>query len=145
MQLSALLLLLKVFSCQQTEKRITCEQIQNVEWLWSSAGKQKTCSMNETTRIDSNGFKFISVDGSIGGLRFTNNKEIFYLPTGLDESFPNLLIYTAAYCSINTISRENFKNLRKLSGLRLSGNRIEKIDSDTFSDLVSMEFISLSN
>lgn len=44
---------------------------------------------------------------------------------------------------LKTISRDFFKNLKKLKILQLSENFIKTIDDKTFDDLVSLESLSL--
>lgn len=72
------------------------------------------------------------------------NKHIFYLPTNLDESFPDLIEIKAFSCNVKSIHKKNFKNLRKLKGLYLNNNQIEKISTNTFEDLQSLERLFLS-
>lgn len=83
-------------------------------------------------------------DKSIGALVFYSNTNIFYLPVGVDQSFPNLLGYEAEHCAIKIISRQNFKRLKKLKFLFLAHNQIEKISSNTFNDLKYLTRLDLS-
>lgn len=126
----------------ETLTQLECEAISNYEW-----NKQvlKTCWMNRTTVINSTGLKiFSSFDETMAGLIFNENKKIFYLPIDVHKKYPNLIIYVPAGCSLMSISRENFRNLGRLKMLWLSGNLIEKINSDTFEDLKSLEELHLS-
>lgn len=101
--------------------------------------------MDNATRIDSPGYTVSNPkDESITGIFYQLNKKISYLPSQLHEIFPNLIALTAHRCSVKAVTRENFRNLNKLKGLWLSYNQIEKIYSDTFEDLISLETLDLS-
>jgi Leucine-rich repeat (LRR) protein len=77
------------------------------------------------------------------GFNFNYNKKIFYLPIDVAEKFPYLTVYGASDCSVKEISKLNFNGLKNLNILELSNNQIEKIDSDTFQDLVALEKLDL--
>lgn len=72
-----------------------------------------------------------------------NNKKIRFLPENPADKFPNLKLYRPYSCSIEEISKVNFKDLRKLRKLYLDNNAIRKVASDTFEDLTSLEYLSL--
>lgn len=100
--------------------------------------------MTESTSIDSYGFTITSNrDETITGLDLESNKNIFFLPIRVDRSFSKLVAYNANGCSLKSLSKENFKNLRFLKQLWLGENEIEKIYSDTFVDLSSLEDLAL--
>lgn len=97
------------------------------------------------TVINDIGFLITSPrNDSIGGLYFLNNKKVEYLPENTAEKFPNLKILHAQGCSIKSVSKQNFKNLKTLRYLTLRDNEIQKIESDTFLDLVALEKLYLS-
>lgn len=75
---------------------------------------------------------------SVEGFSTFGNRKIKFLPETLAEKFPNLIIMWAQSCSIEKISKNNFKSLNKLRGLAIGDNRIEKIASNTFGDLLSL-------
>lgn len=100
--------------------------------------------MNGTTSIDEQNVTISTSDVSMGGLSFHNNKKIVFLPINVGEKFPNLINYNAAYCSVKEVLKLNFKNLNKLKTLALHYNQIEKIGTETFSDLTSLEELNLS-
>lgn len=102
------------------------------------------CLLNDETRIDSEGFSINPTNHQIKKLMFSYNKKIFYLPMRLGGQFLNLENIEANYCSISTISKKNFANLRKLRVLGLSGNQIETIFWDTFKDLTELRILNLS-
>lgn len=123
-------------------KEVLCEKVNDYAWEYN-VGTVKTCLMNETTSIDEPSVIISSRDDSMFGFWLFNNKQIHNLPTGVSEKFPNLLGYNAGFCSIKEISRENFKGLTKLKLLFLHYTQIEKISSETFSDLKSLETLAL--
>lgn len=84
------------------------------------------------------------LDRGIDGLYFNENKKIEYLPVEVYRSFPNLGHYWANNCSIKEIFRKNFEKLYNIDFIRLIGNQIEKIPSDTFADLSLLRAIALS-
>lgn len=73
--------------------------------------------MQGTTRIDSLGFKF--------------------------SDKPHETITAITFYMNEKILHKNFQNLKKLKSLWLKRNRIEKISSDTFQDLASLEKLDL--
>lgn len=99
------------------------------------------------TKIDSEEFTILSTGEptnlSILGLSFYSNKQISFLPVQVDVTFPKLVGYSAGSCSIKTISKTNFKNLRNLKDLSLRMNQIETIENDTFEDLIALEVLWL--
>lgn len=99
--------------------------------------------MDRTTSIDAKDSTILTRDDSIGGLWLYSNKKIQFLPIRVGEKFPNLMGIFAGDCSINEISRENFKGLNKLKHLILRNNQIEMIARDTFNDLTSIERFDL--
>lgn len=125
-----------------TAKEVYCEYI--VEVLWGDhVGTAKMCRMYYTTSIDAPNATISKRDDSITGMQFFNNKNIQYLPIEVSEKFPNLLIHDATLCSIKEISRINFEGLGKVYYVRLGHNQIEKITSETFIDLESLEMLDL--
>jgi hypothetical protein len=104
----------------------------------------KVCDMSEKTSINAPNVTISTKrDESISGLNFNYNRKIFYLPIDVAEKFPYLTNYGAMACSISKISKLNFNGLNKLKHLWLFDNQIEKIDSDTFQDLVALETLDL--
>lgn len=133
--------MLKVFTRKATALEVSCESISDSFWTFST---QKTCFMSNVTRIYSYGFKISSAkDEKIAALRFDGNKQVLFLPVGVNEQFPNLAFLRADHCSIRTISKENFKDLKKLKELQLYYNQIETIGTDVFEDLISLEILYL--
>lgn len=122
---------------------VPCESKKSSKWLYD-AGTHRTCSMTESTSIDSFGFTIKSNrDETITGLDLESNKNILFLPIRVDRSFAKLVAYNANGCSLKSLSKENFKNLRFLKHLWLGENEIVKIYSDTFVDLSSLVDLAL--
>lgn len=126
---------------EATVEEIPCEEIENN--FWDSEGYLRTCFMNKDLAIDSRGFTMLKRDTSITALEFTRNRKISFLPIRVNKKFPNLLIYAASACGISEISKENFEDMIRLKSLWLSYNNIERIYSDTFEDLQSLENLFL--
>lgn len=122
---------------------IECESVSDFDAGYND-GILKSCNLNATTVINSTGVSLSSApDRSLTRLNMSKNKKIVHLPEDIDQNFPNLLHYDSKRCSITTISKKNFKGLRKLTKLVLWGNQIEKITKDTFEDLANLEVLSL--
>lgn len=137
---------MKLFGNLADSSEITCDSISESFW-GDSIGNVKTCFLQQTTVINEPNLKISTdLDGSlfVRALDFFNNKKISFLPIQVDENFPNLLVYYADYCSIEKISKQNFKNLLKLKLLNLDNNKIQDIQGGTFGDLKNLEEISLS-
>lgn len=127
---------------------IACKNIVPLHWYASWFPEAKpltTCSFSTNQVIDSTGFVIASwKNENVKAITFASRKRIKYLPGGVGEKFPNLLIYNACNCSIKSISNVNFKGAQKLVILSLRDNEIEKIQVGTFDDLPSLEVIDLS-
>lgn len=103
------------------------------------------CEMQKTTSIDSSDVIISGArDENMVAISFYNNKKIFYLPIKMHEKFPNLTHLFAHDCSISAIFKKNFDKLNQLTYLALLGNKVERIESGTFDDLLSIETIDLS-
>ena len=74
------------------------------------------------------------------GLKIDANKKTKFLPQNLKETFGHLEVYSAANCSIQKISKNNFAELTKLKRIWLDNNKIDKIPADSFEDLYSLYF-----
>lgn len=99
--------------------------------------------MSKETVIDSAGFFITSArDETVEGFHSTGNMKIEFLPENIAEKFPNLIALWAGG-AIKSISKRNFRNLRKLRGLSLESNFFDVIDSRTFEDLVALEKLYL--
>lgn len=77
------------------------------------------------------------------GLTFNYNKNARYLPVNISQVFPDLVEISASFCRIKKVTSENFNGLKKVKAINLSKNDLEIIDDDTFSDLISLEWLSL--
>jgi Leucine-rich repeat (LRR) protein len=76
-------------------------------------------------------------------LSFYGNLKISYLPLNVGDVYPNMRSYPVNYCSVKSIRKENFKGLNKLTHLGLNRNQIERIMSNTFDGLKSLERLEL--
>lgn len=108
-------------------------------------GGYKYSTSNDPIVIEAHGFTIDSPRNEfIEGLFMGWNEQVDYLPENISERFPNLVVMDAVYSSINSISKANFVNLTSLQRLYLRGNRIQRIDDDTFSGLISLTVLELS-
>jgi Leucine rich repeat len=123
------------------KSNVSCERIEEFEWY--PEANHKTCFTQALTIIDSIEFSFSTArDEKMEGLWLTG-KSVTFLPIQVNETFPNLMIYEAGSLSIKELARENFLGLKKLKSLNLYGNKIERIASDIFIDLTSLENLIL--
>lgn len=121
---------------------LSCEVV--VVDIWHTLKQNlSTCQMEKITKIDGMDATIAETNYSILGLSFYTNKKVFYLPVDVAERFPNLVAYDASECAIKKISKANFVGLEKLRSLALVENHIEKIYSNTFEDLVELEYLWL--
>lgn len=128
---------------------ITCEYITTITWITNNQDHlydKPTCFMRDETKIDSHDFTITSEQGrSVFGLDFESNKKISFLPVNVHKDFPNLVGINASDCSIKSISKDNFRDLRELKFLYLFDNEIETVSPDAFEDLISLEELDLGN
>lgn len=136
--------LLNALTCdaQVVTGSITCGSVRDHSEI-SALGELRTCFVGADATIDSRNFQLTDKNETYKGLSFGSNKKVSYLPLYVGDQLPNLLVYVGASCSVRSISKENFKNLKKLKALVLDNNKIEKLFSDTFEDLIALEHIDL--
>lgn len=138
--MKSFVIFLLCFALQKIKaEQVECESVTFKDHGYGP-GALKTCFMTISTSIDTPGFTIASPrDETIEGLFFGRNKKIQFLPEKVAETFPNLLFYSAYNCSLSEVSKKHFQNLGKLMILSISANEIERISSDTFDDLTSLE------
>jgi Leucine-rich repeat (LRR) protein len=126
--------------CKEIEKTILNFDIDVIE----------ICNVAETTVIDELNMTVVTIIDdpnmtvpTVIRLNFQPNEKINYLLVKVADSFPNLEMYNALGCSVKEISKENFAGLKKLKFLNLNFNKIERINSETFEDLVTLEELHL--
>lgn len=127
-----------------SSEEVHCKSIRTITRIYFGYSEgQKTCLVADV-KIDSTGFLISSTrDETLTAIDFCNNNNVEFSPQNVWKIFPSLLFYDASHCNLEVIRRENFKNLRKLKYLWIGSNQIEKIDDDTFMDLVSLEQLNL--
>jgi hypothetical protein len=113
-------------------------------YRWRDVGNQNTCWIAGSISFSSPGYKINSSrDETVTGFIAQSLKNMFYLPDSPYEIFPYLQAYSSRGSAVKEISAANFKKLKKLRLLYLDQNQIEKINSDTFNDLESLEWLNL--
>lgn len=75
--------------------------------------------------------------------KILENKHLFFLPENISTTYPNLNALSAELCSIKEISKLNFHGLKELKSLWITGNPLQRIASNTFEDLESLERLYL--
>lgn len=138
---TALIFTLIALSAKTSAQTVSCENIGYENW--THANRQKTCYIKITTTITTPTTSITAPTESVLGLSLWENKKISYLPVKVAESFPELLVYGAAGCSVTRISKENFINLRRMKRLDLSNNQIALVPNNAFEDLVALEWLQL--
>lgn len=73
-----------------------------------------------------------------------DNRKVKFLPRLVIEKLPNLKNYYVKICGLTALRNFNFKNMRKLERLNLDDNRISKIESAAFNDLVNLRVLELN-
>lgn len=137
-----IILAVTLITCASGIREIPCEKFDMTSW--ENLGKLLTCDMEGEKRIDTPYFKISSPrQGNVQAITFGNNKKIDYLPLDTFKTYPNLLVFGAWNCSIKSIHKGNFQYLDRLKIIFLHHNQLETINSDTFEDLLNLEFLSL--
>lgn len=102
------------------------------------------CCLITKTAINASDLIIFGVeDESVRLFDSSRNQNVEFLPIHISNKFPNLVSYDANRCAIKEISKTNFENLFHLKMLNLIGNRLKTIVSNTFEDLVNLEFLLL--
>lgn len=127
------------------EKVIKCEY-SDTEWQPLNT-QLYTCDIF-TQKIDSPGYKIKFEPGEsekVEGLSFNDNKNLNFLPNNIGEIFPNLkgIIGTKTY--LNTLDNSDLKGLSKLKYLNFASSDLKVIDEYTFTDLIALEELDLSD
>lgn len=100
--------------------------------------------MRDLPKITGPGFTISSKHSySVFGLEFGYNKKISFLPVFANQVFPYLIGINAPECSIESITRNNFHDLKYLRILNLIENKIGSIAGDVFEDLICLEELKL--
>jgi ABC-type transporter Mla MlaB component len=95
------------------------------------------CSiMNQT--IDNHGFTVSYRSDVVGGFSISDQKSVSFVPNDIGVNFPYLMYFSVVNCSLMSLSDNIFRTLPKLKTLRLSNNRISKIDSGTLDNLANV-------
>lgn len=140
MKIFLIFALLMVSVDQLNAIEIECDRKKEENYL---IGPVQVCFL-DTVAIDSPDSTILPRDENIAGVNFSYDKKIRFLPVKISETFPKLIKYFAFGCSLTEVYKIHFENLNKLKSLVLGSNQIEKISSNTFDDLTSLEHLNLS-
>lgn len=121
--------------------QVSCERKGVTTWEFQ-IGNLQNCFMQQAS-INSEEVTIWPVDLSVGALELQRNTKIVFLPVEVANTFPNLKVYSAYYLNLRTISKANFKGLKKVVLVHLHENKIGSIPADTFEDMTSLETIHL--
>lgn len=132
---------LSALLCASAQKEVTCKHY-NAQWLYFKRNLF-TCRI-EKQRIDDVGFIITSTTNTtVDVLDIQSSTDVKFIPENIADKFPQLIALQIFNCSVESISEQNFKSLRKLKYLHLPRNEIESIDKNAFKDLVRLEWLSL--
>jgi len=67
------------------------------------------------------------------------------IPGNIGTFLPNLRTFKGYSSNLSFLKRSNFKFMRKLDELSLTGNQISSIDEDSFHDLPSLRYLYLDH
>lgn len=127
----------------ESQNQVSCDKFTVFSWYIEPKSLSLTCHINNLA-ITSNDYSFsYQRNESIGAVDMNGNRKIHFLPVNPANSFPSLKAYCAERCSVKIIYKENFKGLLQLKRIQLQGNQIQKIDDDTFEDLLQLEILVL--
>ena len=76
---------------------------------------------------------------------FARNLNIERFPGGLGEIFPSLEVVRITLCNMRLFLKSDTETLSKLKYLDLIGNKIEKLESDTFENTPNLVEVVLNN
>lgn len=124
--------------CDIHAKQTVCKNYHHR--LISALGDVKTCTIGSAISINEVGMTIsLDRDESVDGFDISSNQKIFFLPDNIAKTFPNLVIYTSYKSPIEAVFRSNFHGLQNLKRLDINHNQIERIEVDTFNDLLQLE------
>jgi hypothetical protein len=120
---------------------VECEKLDD----YDCQPESKVCVLTESTTIDAPGYTVLSpVNKAVKRITIAYNKKIEYIPEHLYKVFPDLEHVDGAASSVKQLSKATFHNLHKLEKIHLDGNKIERIEADTFESLTTLKKIFLS-
>lgn len=75
---------------------------------------------------------------------YLQDQNLPFFPTNIEEFFPNLVVFDLQNNAIVNISNRHLKPFPSLQHLYLTRNRITSLDSNIFSGMMSMSYISFN-
>lgn len=70
-------------------------------------------------------------------------KKVAYMPNGIGDVFPQLDLLFIAECGLQSVKKENFENMKRLTMLSISQNNIKQLPVDVFYNLKSLEWVDI--
>lgn len=131
-----------ILSSVEGSKEVSCN-FYYIEWFYFNRNLVGCKIENQT--IDEEGFVILeSRDESVEGLSIEHNENIKFLPENIADTFPNLIGLEVWNCSVKSVERRHFKNLRELKELIIAYNKVKNVDSEAFKDQGKLERLQLT-
>ncbi|KAG4069001.1 hypothetical protein HA402_008312 [Bradysia odoriphaga] len=83
-------------------------------------------------------------DDLVNDFSIWNQTNLFFLPDGIGERFPNLFTVGSGYTKIRSLQRSNFVGFTRLRSVFVTDSDLEKIQHGTFDQLGSLVIMDLS-
>ncbi|KAL7026929.1 hypothetical protein ACKWTF_005238 [Chironomus riparius] len=129
----------------ESRKEISCkyEEVPIPE----SGETMTVCKIDESEIIDDSDYIIKSSPHNNKVKKFVmyNNPNIKFLPRNLGKTFPMLEEIDVDNTALGVIDRESFYNLPLMKTLKMSRNKIQNFESDTFDDIPQLEELDLSD
>lgn len=133
----------KLLSCTTS---IACDEMRD-EWFHeANSDASHCCELDYGTFIDAPDYTFTAdtADKKFDFLIIKHQQNVEFLPVMVHDGFLMLKFYWIVNTVLPKILKKNFEKLYELKMLTLDRNQIEVIKSDTFEDLVQLEWIQIS-
>jgi Leucine rich repeat len=112
-----------------------------VDFKWTYFDKILRCC--EIKTITERGFIISSQpDATVKAFNLAESN-VEFLPENIADKFPQLVLISAVYCSLEIVKTGNFKGLPELIEIQLPNNKIERIHENAFRDNTKLENLSL--
>lgn len=141
-----ILFIISVMACMAlTDIEVECKfKVLNADVYTCVVVNLKSLVGNElVTSVSGKAVGEKTVNDIEGVIADRNNNQMTHLPSGFGKTFPNLKAFRATNVEIKYIKRENFANMRNLSLLNLSVNKILQLPENVFIDLPELDFLSI--
>lgn len=127
-------------SAEVPNKQLLCSALSVCDFTLDDS---KCCELERGTVITGPEFSFATNANytDLVMLVIEHQQNVDFLPVLVHEKFPMLEEYRVINTAVPKISKKNFEKMYKLERLFLNRNEIEVIRSDTFEDLINLQFM----